>query len=99
MTCWTIRLWWTGSAGMGRFWAAARRGTKNASLGLDAVLRAGLLAIAHSGGVEGPADDLVAEPRKVLDATATNQDHRVLLEVVAFAGDVGPDLHAVGQPD
>src|SRR5436305_5086222 len=98
ITCWTRRLWWTGSAGTGLTWAAARRGTSYASSGLDAVWRAGLLAIAHSGGVKGAADHLVAKARQVLDPSAAHQHHRVLLEIVALAGNVGADLHAVGQP-
>src|SRR3954462_7241697 len=68
-------------------------------LGLHAVLRAGLLAVGHAGGVERPADDLVAHARQVLDATATDEHDRVLLEVVPLTGDVRRDLHAVGQPD
>src|SRR5579884_1773470 len=99
MTCWTIRLWLTGSGGTGRFWAAARRGTSEASLRLDAVLGAGLLAVAHPRGVERAPDHLVAEAREILDAATPDQDHRVLLQVVALAGDVGADLEAVGQPD
>src|SRR5579884_3943199 len=106
MTCWTSRLWWTGSGGIGLTWAAARRGTRRRlrdsararSLGLHAVLRAGLLALAHAGGVERAADHLVAEARQVLDPAAAHEHPRVLLQVVALAGDVGADLHAVGQP-
>src|SRR3954447_13726960 len=97
MTCWTRRERWTGSGSTGRICAAARRG-KLAAL-LHAVLRAGLLAVADAGGVERPADHLVTNTREVLDATAANQDHGVLLEVVALARDVGGDLDASGDPD
>src|SRR5205085_12295755 len=66
--------------------------------GLDAVLGARLLAIAHTGGVEGAADDLVADARKILHTAASHEDDRVLLQVVPFARDVGGDLHPVGEP-
>src|SRR3954468_23396229 len=97
MTCWTRRERWTGSGSTGRIWAAARRGIS--LLLLDAVLGAGLLAVADAGGVERPADDLVADAREVLDAAAADQDDRVLLEVVALARDVGGDLDAPGDAD
>src|SRR5689334_23412879 len=92
MTCWTRRERWTGSGSTGRMEAAARRGID--LLLLDAVLGAGLLAVAHAGGVERPADDLVAHARQVLDATAADEHHGVLLKVVALARDVGGDLDA-----
>src|SRR3984957_4490586 len=64
---------------------------------LHAVLRASLLAIPDSSGVQRAPNHLVAEPRQVLDPSPAHEHHRVLLQVVAFAGDVGADLHAVGQ--
>src|SRR5215210_5960466 len=96
-TCWTRRERWTGSGSTGRIWAAARRGT--ALLPLDAVLRAGLLAVADAGGVERPADDLVAHAREILHAAAAHEHDGVLLQVVALAGDVRGDLHRVRQTD
>src|SRR3954469_8065914 len=95
MTCWTSLERCTASGSIGRTPAAARRG---ALLRLHAVLRAGLLAIGHPGGVERAADDLVADARQVLDAAAANEHHGVLLQVVALARDVDRDLHRVGQP-
>src|SRR5688572_4789639 len=74
-----------------------RRGISAALLGLRAVLAATLLAVAHAGGVEGAADDVVLDRREVLDPPAADEDHRVLLEVVADARDVGRDLHLVRQ--
>src|SRR5947209_9892514 len=106
ITCWTMRFRWTGSGSIGRIWAAARRGTSDLRacsrwrpplLRLHAVLTAGLLTVADAGGVEGAANDLIAEARKVLDAAAANQDHGVLLQVVPLTGDVGADFHTVGQ--
>src|SRR3954447_9234125 len=98
ITCWTRRERCTGSGSICRIWAAARRGIADLLL-LHVVLRAGLLAVADAGGVERAADDLVADARQVLDAAAADQDDRVLLEVVALAGDVGGDLDASGDPD
>src|SRR3954467_297505 len=92
MTCWTRRERWTASGSTGRIWAAARRGI--VLLLLHAVLRAGLLAVAHAGGVERAAHDLVADARQVLDAAATDEHDRVLLQVVPLTGDVGGDLDA-----
>src|SRR4051794_29466605 len=67
--------------------------------GLGPVLRARLLAVADPGGVERPANDLVTHTRQVLDPPPAHEHHRVLLQVVALARDVGGDLHAVGQPN
>src|SRR6187549_1990947 len=95
MTCWTSRLRKRASGSTGRICAAERRGTSSGSL--DAVAGARLLAVGDAGGVERAAHDLVADARQVLDATTPDQDHRVLLQVVPLARDVGGDLHAVGQ--
>src|SRR3954468_5252868 len=97
MTCCTSFDPYTESGSIGRTPPGARRGML-VLLGLHAVLRASLLAVGHPGGVERPADDLVAHAREVLHAPAAHQHHRVLLEVVALARDVGGYLHPVGQP-
>src|SRR3954452_3464741 len=97
MTCCTSFDPYTESGSIGRTPPGARRGML-VLLGLHAVLRAGLLAVGHAGGVERPADDLVAHARQVLHAAATDQHDRVLLQVVALARDVTRDLHAVRQP-
>jgi soluble P-type ATPase len=47
--------------------------------------------------VEGAADDVVAHAREILHAAAADEDHGVLLELVAFVGDVGDDFLAVRQ--
>src|SRR5437867_8805250 len=67
--------------------------------GFGAVLRTGLLATAHPGGVQGRPDHLVPDAGEVLHAAPAYQHDRVLLEVVADAGDVGGDLDARGQTD
>src|SRR5579859_63137 len=64
---------------------------------LRAVLASALAPIADAGGVEGAADDVVLHRREVADLAAADQDHRVLLEVVADARDVGGDLHLVRE--
>src|ERR1700727_3716536 len=94
----TRRLRLIGSGSIFRIWAAARRGILNL-LGLHAVLRARLLAVADAGGVQRAADHLVTEARQVLDAATAHEHDRVLLQVVTLAGNVGADLHPVGQTD
>src|SRR4029450_13814384 len=68
-------------------------------LALGAVARAGLPAVADALGVEGAADDLVADAGQVLHPAAADEHDRVLLQVVADARDVGGDLDAAGQAD
>src|SRR5579884_11221 len=87
----------TGSGIRSRRGAGPLRGIS--ALLLGAVAAAGLLAVPDPGGVEGAPDDLVADPGQVFDPAAPDQDDRVLLEVVADAGDVGGDLHPAGQAD
>ena len=69
-----------------------------AALLLHAVHRARLLAVGDARRVERAANHLVADARQVLDAAAADEDDRVLLKVVALAGDVARDLHPVRQP-
>src|SRR5258706_1580172 len=74
---------------------------------LDAVL--GALAVAggfvgrrrpgSARGVERSAHDVVAHAGEIFDAAAANEHDRVLLEVVALAGDVAGHFHAVREPD
>src|SRR3954447_18251411 len=99
MTCCTSLDWWIGSGSSGRTPPGARRGIRLLLLGLDAVLRAGLLAVGHAGRVERPAHDLVTHAREILHSAAAHQDHGVLLEVVPLARHVGGDLHPVREPD
>src|SRR5207344_1906742 len=66
---------------------------------LGAVLATGLLPGLDSLCVERAADDLVAHTGEVLHTTTTHQHHRVLLQVVTFARDVGGDLDLAGQLD
>src|SRR5204863_626365 len=64
---------------------------------LGAVLGAALATLGDAGGVERTTHGVVADAREVLDATAADQDHRVFLQVVAFAADVRDDLVTIGE--
>src|SRR5919112_451573 len=90
-----------GSGVSGRRLAGPLRGIRQFLLdllALSAVARAGLPAVADALGVEGAADDLVADAGKVLHPAPADEHDGVLLQVVANAGDVGGDLDAAGQP-
>src|SRR5664279_1987511 len=90
-TTWvTSTEWYTGSGINSRRTAGPLRGTSGLLLG--AVAATGLIALTHAGCVECSADHLVPNARQVLHTAAADQHDRVLLEVVAFAGDVGGDL-------
>src|SRR6185436_19114124 len=66
---------------------------------LRAVEAATALAVLDPSGVERPADDVVLHRRQVRHRAALDEDDGVLLEVVSDAGDVGGDLHPIGQAD
>src|SRR3984957_1853834 len=65
---------------------------------LGAVFRAALLPVLDALGVQHAAQDVVADAGQILDAAATDHDHRMLLQVMALAGDIADDLETVGQP-
>src|ERR1700750_2149877 len=89
---------YTGSATSGRRGAGPLRGM-SALLLLRAVSAAGLLAVADALGVQRATDDLVADAGEVLHPAAAHEHHRVLLQVVTDARDVGGDLDAAGEAD
>src|SRR5688572_4709292 len=66
---------------------------------LGAVLRTTLLAALNAHGVQRAADHVVPHTGQVLHTATANEHQRVLLQVVAHAGDVRRDLDPVGQPD
>ena len=66
---------------------------------LRSVLRTSLLAISHADRIERAANHVVTHTGQVLHAAASNKDNRVLLKVVADAGDIGRHLDTVGQTD
>src|SRR5436305_12978947 len=88
---------YTGSAINGRRGAGPLRGM-SALLLLRAVPAASLLAVADTLGVQRAADDLVTDAGEVLHPAAAHEHHRVLLQVVAHARDVGGHLDATGEP-
>src|SRR4029450_11509504 len=90
-----------GSGVSGRRLAGPLRGFRQFLLdllALGAVARAGLPAVADALGVEGAADDLVADAGQVLHPAAAAEHDGVPLQVVPDARDVGGDLDAAGQP-
>merc|ERR1712025_468361 len=64
---------------------------------LGAVLGTALATIADASGIQAAAHRVVANAGKVLDTTAADQHHRVLLEVVPFATDVAGHFETVRQ--
>src|SRR6476661_5600720 len=64
---------------------------------LGAVLRTALPAVLDTLGVENAAQHMVADTRKVAHAASADEHDAVLLQVVAFAGDIGDDLALVRQ--
>src|SRR5215813_9383072 len=64
---------------------------------LGAVLGTALLTVLDALGIQHAAEDVVAHAGQVLDAAAADHHHRVLLEVMALAGDVADHLEAVGE--
>src|ERR1700722_147940 len=89
---------YTGSVTSGRFVAGPLRGM-SALLLLRAVTTAGLLAVAHTLGVKRTADYLVSNAGEVTHPAAPDQHDRVLLQVVADAGNVRGHFDVAGQPD
>src|SRR5580700_10231030 len=94
-----------GSGMIRRLGTSRRRGMVLGLGALDAVLGALAVAVDLVGrrgtdgarGVEGAAHDVVAYAGQVLDTASTDEHDGVLLEVVALAGDVRGDLHAIRE--
>src|SRR3954447_4629871 len=66
---------------------------------LRAVLRPSATAFVHTEAVKGAAHNMIAHTRKVLHAATAHQHNGVLLEVVAFAADIGDHFVTIRQPD
>ncbi len=62
-----------------------------------AITAAALFAVGDALAVEHTAHNMITNTRKILDASAANNDHRVLLQVMTDAGNVRVDFHLVGQ--
>ena len=52
----------------------------------------------HTFSVNVAPNNMVTNPGHVLDTTATDKDHRVLLQIMALTGNVCRNLSAVRQP-
>src|SRR3990172_4070270 len=98
----TMRLLYTGSGMVSRRATAPFLGMTAPRLlllgPLGPVLRASLAPVGHTGGIDRAADDVISDAGQVGHAAAADEDDRVLLEVVADAGDVGGNLVLVRQP-
>ena len=71
-----------------------------AALGaLGAVLRPALHAVGHAHRIQSAAHHVITNARQILHTAAADEHDRVLLQVVADAGNVGGDLNPVGKPD
>ena len=64
---------------------------------LCAVTGTSLLTVLDTLGIQGAADDLVTNTWKVLHTAAANEDHGVLLQIVALTWDVGRNLDTAGK--
>src|SRR4051794_16766753 len=99
----------TGSAGTSRLSAPLRLGISqkssylvtallSRSFGpLCAVLRSALLPVRDTRGIQRATDHVIADARKVLYTTTTNQHNRMLLKVMPNARDISSDFDSVGQ--
>ena len=64
---------------------------------LCAVEGAALHTLGNASCVQSAADDVVTYARQVTDLAATDQNYRVLLQVVTDTGDVAGTFELVGQ--
>src|ERR1700712_938374 len=64
---------------------------------LRAVLRTTLLTVLDALGIQHAAEDVVTHAGQILDATAADHDHGVLLKVMTFTRNVTDDFEAIGQ--
>ena len=62
---------------------------------LRAVTTTSLLTTFDRRAVERAADDLITNAREVANTTAADEDDRVFLKLVAFAGNVAGDFFVV----
>src|SRR5207244_3533321 len=66
---------------------------------LGAVLGTRLFAVSNPLRIEHATDDMIANARQIAHASAAHQNNRVLLQIMAFTGDVRCHFDAVGQAD
>src|SRR6516162_7993330 len=65
---------------------------------LCSVFRSPLFPVFHALRIEHTAQDVIAHAGQILHAAAADHHHRVLLQIVALAGNVADHFKAVGQP-
>ena len=65
---------------------------------LGTVETAGLLTVRDTKGVEGTANHVVTNARKVADTAAADQDDRVFLKVVTFTRNVDRHFLLIREP-
>jgi len=65
---------------------------------LRSVFRALLFPRIDAPRVQNAPYDVIPDAGEIFYAASANQDHRVLLQVMSFAGNVGGDFHAVCKP-
>src|SRR5262245_39963234 len=64
---------------------------------LRPVFGASLASLLYPDRIQSPTHDMIAHARQIFDATAANQNHRVLLQVMTDPRDIGGHLDAIGQ--
>src|SRR6266571_644581 len=110
----TRGLWYLASSASGLLVARRRRdiinpitllgrGGRRRRLGglrpLNTIFGAAHAPLFDAAGVEGAANDVVTHTGQIFHAAAAHQHDGVLLQVVAFVGDVGNDFETVREPD
>src|SRR5690349_16552593 len=65
---------------------------------LGAIFGAALATVLDTLGIENAAQDVVTHAGKVAHTTAADQHHRVLLKIMAFAGNIADHFALVGEP-
>ena len=65
------------------------------TLFLGAIFTAPTLAVNHATAVQGTTNDVIANPRQVLDPTTAHENHVVFLQRVTFARNVRRDFDTI----
>src|SRR5271166_3060669 len=65
---------------------------------LGAVLRTSLHAAGNAHRIQRAANHVIAHARQILHTAPADQHNRVLLQVVAYAWNVGRHFNSIGQP-
>ncbi len=62
---------------------------------LGAVLGTSLLAVRNASGIKSSTDNVVSRAGQILDSSASDQNDRVFLKIVALARNVGCNFDSV----